>query len=60
MSEEGLEATSDEMIYIGKPVTFDSDEFLKKVESMRTVLANNGDIKAAVSEIVPIHVQKEE
>ena len=60
MSEEGLEATTDEMIYIGKPVVFDSDEFLKKVESMRTVLANNGDIKAAVSEIVPIHVQREE
>ena len=60
MSEEGLEATSDEMIYIGKPVVFDSDELLKKVETMRTVIANNGDIKAAVSEIVPIHVQKEE
>ncbi len=60
MSEEGLEATADEMIYIGKPVAFDSDEFLKKVEDMRTVIANNGDIKAAVSEIVPIHVQREE
>lgn len=60
MDEEGLEATEDELIYIGKPVTFDTEAFLKNVEDMRTVLQNKGDIRAAVSNIVPIHKSKEE
>ena len=59
MSEEGLQATEDEMIYIGKPVSFDTEEFLQKVEGMRAVLRDNGDIKKAICTIVPIRKQEE-
>ena len=59
MSEEGLQATEDEMIYIGKPVSFDTEEFLKKVEGMRAVLRENGDIREAICTIVPIRKQEE-
>ena len=53
MAEEGLEKTSNERIHIGKPLSFDIDAFLGKVdELMEAAYKNKGDIREMVKEIV--------
>ena len=38
MNEEGLQQTANKMIYIGKPIEFDEDEFLQNLEKLYTCL----------------------
>lgn len=56
MSEEGLQKTDNNLIYIGKPIEFDE----KKLEDALTLMKDNMynddfDIKAVVKEIVPTY-----
>ncbi len=53
MAEEGLEKTSNERIHIGKPLSFDIDAFLGKVDDlMEAAYKNKDDIREMVKEIV--------
>ena len=53
MSEEGLKKTENELIHIGSPIPFDTDEFLKDLqELMEEADANRKDIREKVKEMV--------
>ena len=53
MAEEGLKKTENELIYIGSPIPFDTDEFLQQLNSLMTEAYNsNADIKQQVAAIV--------
>ena len=53
MSEEGLRETANKMIFIGKPIEFDSVQFERQLEELREMsLHEDGDIRAKVKEIV--------
>ena len=53
MAEEGLKTTANKLIFIGCPIPFDSDEFLKELQKLMIVAyGNDEDIKKKVSEIV--------
>ncbi len=57
MSEEGLEKTPSKLIYIGKPVKFDEDEFLKDLEQIMELASMNKskEVKELVSKVVPTY-----
>lgn len=57
MSEEGLTKTANKMIYIGKPIAFDTDEFLSKLPELMTIASLNKakEVKEIVSQIVPTY-----
>jgi FlaA1/EpsC-like NDP-sugar epimerase len=56
MNEEGLRETANRMIFIGKPLRFDHEEFAAQLEKLRLVsLDENGDIRQAIKEIVPTY-----
>ena len=49
MAEEGLMKTENELIHIGKPIPFDTDEFLEQLnELMLTAYTNSKDIRSQV------------
>ena len=53
MAEEGLQNTANERIHIGKPLSFDIDAFLGKVDDlMEAAYKNKEDIREMVKEIV--------
>jgi len=53
MAEEGLQNTANERIHIGKPLSFDIDAFLGKVEDlMEAAYKNKDDIREMVKDIV--------
>lgn len=53
MSEEGLRRTESELIYIGSPIPFDADEFLKQLERLMELAYDNApDIRDRVAEMV--------
>ncbi len=53
MAEEGLQKTENELIHIGKPIPFNTDEFLSQLESlMLSAYANKTDIRERVEQIV--------
>ena len=53
MAEEGLEKTENELIYIGKPIPFDTDEFLGQLdELMMAAYSNKKDIRSRVMKVV--------
>ena len=53
MAEEGLQNTANERIHIGKPLSFDIDAFLGKVdELMEAAYKNKEDIREMVKDIV--------
>lgn len=57
MSEEGLQATENNLIHIGKPIEFDEEVFLKKLEELRVIANEDSDyIREKVQEIVPTYV----
>jgi len=59
MAEEEMTQTENDLIYIGKPIEFDDDEFLAKLEKLRLALRNeNCDARALISEIVPTYQYK--
>ncbi len=54
MSEEGIKKTENELIYIGKPIPFDVEEFLKQLEELANAsYENRPDIVELVKKIVP-------
>ena len=56
MNEEGLTETANKMIYIGKPIVFDDEEFEKQLERLRQAsLDEECDIREIVKEIVPTY-----
>lgn len=60
MNEEGLRETANKMIYIGKPVEYDDEIFEQQLERLREAAKDeNGDIRAAVREIVPTYHYKD-
>ena len=53
MAEEGLTKTDNDLIHIGKPIPFDTDEFLHQLENLALVAyGNDPDIRSYVEEIV--------
>ena len=53
MEEEGLKKTENELIHIGCPIPFDSEEFLKQMKMlMQKCYENTDDIRKLVKEIV--------
>ena len=53
MAEEGLRKTENDLIHIGCPIPFDTDEFLASLDGlMRDAYNNREDIKDRVAEIV--------
>ena len=53
MAEEGLQNTANERIHIGKPLSFDINDFLGKVgDLMEAAYKNKDDIREMVKEIV--------
>lgn len=54
MAEEGIKKTDNELIHIGKPIPFDTVDFLKKLERLaKASYQNSDDIVPMVEEIVP-------
>ena len=62
MNEEGLQQTANKMIYVGKPIEFDEDEFLQKLEKLYTYAYDEtAQMKAMISKIVPTyHIRSED
>ena len=53
MAEEGIQKTENDLIHIGKPIPFDTDEFLAALEQlMMAAYANKPDIRQRVEKIV--------
>ena len=53
MAEEGLRKTDNELIHIGSPIPFDTDEFLSQLEPlMERAYANREDIRETVEGMV--------
>lgn len=54
MSEEGLTATDNNLIHIGKPIVIDEEVFFKTIDQMKAVMYDdNADIRELVKRIVP-------
>ena len=54
MDEEGLKKTANRMIFIGKPIEFNSQEFEDQLEQLiADARAESGDIRNRIKEIVP-------
>ncbi len=54
MAEEGIKKTDNELIFIGKPVPFEVEEFLKQLEELADAsYENSADIVSMVEKIVP-------
>lgn len=53
LNEEGLQETANKMIYIGKPIEYDAEEFEQQLKNLYIASENErGDIRALVKEIV--------
>ncbi len=56
MNEEGLQNTDNKLIFIGSPIEFDHEEFLKDLSSLYKEAYNESDkIKQIVHKIVPTY-----
>ncbi len=54
MAEEGIKKTDNELIYIGKPIPFEVEDFLQQLEELaRASYENSPDIVQMVEKIVP-------
>jgi FlaA1/EpsC-like NDP-sugar epimerase len=54
MEEEGMKKTDNDLIHIGKPIPFDTEEFLKKLEVLaQASYENDENIVQMVADIVP-------
>jgi len=60
MNEEGLRETANKMIYIGKPIEYDAEEFEQQLELLRQAsLDEESDIRSIVKEMVPTYTYEE-
>ena len=56
MEEEGLQETANKLIHIGKPIQFDEEEFLSRLEELKDyVVSEPDDIRLYVKRIVPTY-----
>lgn len=56
MSEEGLKKTDNKMIFIGKPIEFDEEEFRKQLDRLaEDAKSETADIRRDVKAIVPTY-----
>ncbi|NLH01949.1 MAG: polysaccharide biosynthesis protein [Clostridiales bacterium] len=56
MSEEGIAATKNKKIFIGKPIDMDEEKFLKQLDRLKSAAEdNNCDIRSLIQEIVPTY-----
>ena len=61
MNEEGLKETANKMIFIGKPIEFDEEEFRRQLDQLEQEAVNeDGDIRKEVMKIVPTYHPTEE
>ncbi|MBQ6250049.1 nucleoside-diphosphate sugar epimerase/dehydratase [Ruminococcus sp.] len=62
MDEEGLQKTSNELIFIGKQIPLDGDEFIKRLRRLRNAANENLNEAAiqALHDIVPTFITPEE
>ena len=61
MNEEGLKETANKMIFIGKPIEFDEEEFRRQLDLLEQEAVNeDGDIRKEVMKIVPTYHPTEE
>lgn len=61
MNEEGLTETANKMIYIGRPIEFNDEEFERQLDKLRLAsLDEESDIREAVKEIVPTYHYEEQ
>lgn len=60
MNEEGLRETANKMIYIGKPIEYDTEAFEQQLEGLRQAsLDEESDIRSIVKEMVPTYTYEE-
>jgi len=60
MNEEGLRETANKMIYIGKPIEYNTEEFEQQLEKLRQAsLDEESDIRRIVKEMVPTYTYEE-
>ena len=53
MAEEGLKKTDNELIHIGMPIPFETDEFLKELDGlMLAAYKNSDDMRERVQKVV--------
>ena len=56
MDEEGMKKTDNDLIHIGNPIPFDTDEFLVQLKKLMDAAHNNDEnITALVEEMVPTY-----
>ncbi|MCD7817455.1 MAG: polysaccharide biosynthesis protein [Lachnospiraceae bacterium] len=56
MNEEGLQKTANQMIYIGKPINFDKEQFMEQLKMLNeTANDETSDIRAAIQAVVPTY-----
>lgn len=61
MAEEGMQQTANEMIYIGKPIVFEEEEFYKGLETLAQMAKDeSGDIRAMIHKLVPTYKENKE
>lgn len=54
MAEEGIKKTDNELIFIGKPIPFEVEEFFQQLEELANAsYENSPDIVSMVEKIVP-------
>lgn len=54
MAEEGLTKTANDLIHVGKPISFDIDEFMTELNAlMDAAYANKKDIRERLQKMVP-------
>lgn len=61
MSEEGLQKTPNDLIYIGKPIEFDTEEFEKQLHALEQAAKEEQaeQIRREVKKVVPTYVYEE-
>lgn len=60
MDEEGMQNTENKLIHIGRPIDFDEEGFLKRLDEMyKTITSEQADVRAFIKEIVPTYQPKE-
>ena len=61
MDEEGLQATDNNLIHIGKPIDMDEALFMRQLKELKAAAEKDSKaIRQMVKEIVPTYMMKEE
>jgi FlaA1/EpsC-like NDP-sugar epimerase len=56
LEEEGMKATANRLIYIGKPIELDEERFFQQLEDLRQASENeSGEIRELIKELVPTY-----